>query len=63
TERVYAVPGVGSLLTNAINSHDNGIIIACTVFYTSLSVISLILGDLLMAKVDPRISFEAKAGR
>ncbi len=63
TERVYAVPGVGSLLTNAINSHDNGIIIACTVFYTSLSVISLILGDLLMAKVDPRISFEEKAGR
>lgn len=63
TERVYAVPGVGNLLTTAINGHDNGIIIACTVFYTSLSLISLILGDLLMAKVDPRITFESKAGR
>ena len=63
TERVYSVPGVGNLLTTAINGHDNGIIIACTLFYTSLSVISLILGDLLMAKVDPRISFESKAGR
>ena len=63
TERVYSVPGVGNLLTQAINSHDNGIIIACTVFYTTLSLISLILGDLLMAKVDPRISFESKGGR
>lgn len=58
TERVYAVPGVGNLLTTAINGHDNGIIIACTVFYTTLSLISLIWGDMLMAKYDPRISFE-----
>ena len=63
TERVYAVPGVGNLLTAAINGHDNAIIVACTVFYTTLSIISLILGDVLMAKWDPRISFESKAGR
>ncbi|MBR2281211.1 MAG: ABC transporter permease [Spirochaetales bacterium] len=63
TESVYSVPGVGSLLTKAINGHDNGIIIACTVFYTTLSLISLILGDILMAKFDPRISFESKGGR
>ena len=63
TERVYAVPGVGNLLTNAINGHDNGIIVACTVFYTSLSIISIILGDLLLAKYDPRISLaEGKGG-
>ena len=63
TERVYSVPGVGNLLTTAINGHDNGIVVGCTVFYTSLSIISLILGDLLMAKYDPRISFETKGGR
>ena len=63
TERVYAVPGVGNLLTNAINSHDNGVIVACTVFYTSLSILSIILGDLLLAKYDPRISLsESKGG-
>ncbi len=62
TERVYAVPGVGNLLTNAINSHDNGIIIACTVFYTSLSIISIILGDLLLAKYDPRIKLSEEGG-
>ena len=63
TERVYAVPGVGNLLTTAINSHDNGVIVGCTAFYTSLSIISIILGDLLMAKYDPRISLsESKGG-
>jgi len=58
TERAYGVPGVGNLLTTAINGHDNGIIVACAVFYTTLSLISLIWGDMLMAKYDPRISFE-----
>ncbi|MBQ6451842.1 MAG: ABC transporter permease [Solobacterium sp.] len=62
TERVYSVPGVGNLLTRAINSYDNGIIVACTVFYTSLSIISLILGDLLLTKYDPRISLSEDAG-
>ena len=62
TERVYAVPGVGNLLTNAINSHDNGIIVACTVFYTTLSILAIILGDLLLAKYDPRISLNKDKG-
>lgn len=62
TERVYAVPGVGNLLTRAINTHDNGVIVACTVFYTSLSILSLILGDLLLAKYDPRISLSQEGG-
>ncbi len=62
TERVYAVPGVGNLLTSAINGHDNGIIVACTVFYTTLSIISVILGDLLLAKYDPRISLSGSKG-
>lgn len=56
TERVYAVPGIGGLVTNAISAHDNGIIIAGTVFYTFLAIVSLILGDLLLVKYDPRVS-------
>ena len=62
TERVYAVPGVGNLLTVAINTHDNGVIVACTVFYTTLSIISVILGDLLLAEYDPRISLSKEKG-
>ena len=57
TERVYVVPGVGDLLTRAINAHDNGVIVGVTMFYALLSVVSIILGDILMSMVDPRISF------
>ncbi len=61
TERVYVVPGAGNLLTEAINKYDNGVIVGVTLFYAVLSVVSIILGDLFMAMVDPRISFSDKA--
>lgn len=60
TERVYSVPGAGNLLTNAINRYDNGVIVGVTLFYATLSVVSIILGDVLMSIVDPRISFATK---
>ena len=59
SERVFGVPGVGGLLTTAIAAKDNGIIIACTVFYAFLTALSVILGDLLLAKYDPRVSLTA----
>lgn len=60
TERVYVVPGAGNLLTQAINKYDNGVIVGVTLFYAVLTVTSLILGDVLMSMVDPRISFSSK---
>lgn len=61
TERVYSVPGAGNLLTQAINKYDNSVIVGVTLFYAVLSVIAITLGDVLMATVDPRISFTDKA--
>ncbi len=61
TERVYVVPGAGQLLTEAINKYDNGVIVGVVLFYAVLSVVSLILGDILMAVIDPRINFSSKA--
>ena len=61
TERVYVVPGAGNLLTNAINTYDNSVIVGVTLFYAILTVVSVICGDLLMSVVDPRISFTSKA--
>ncbi len=61
TERVYVVPGIGGLLINAIGAYDNAVIVGVTLFYATISVVSMILGDLLMSLVDPRISFTSKA--
>ena len=60
TESVYVVPGAGNLLTRAINTYDNGVIVGVTLFYALLSVTSIILGDVLMSFMDPRITFTAK---
>ncbi len=61
TEKIYYVPGVGNMLTNAISLYDNSVIVGLTLFYALISIISIILGDMLMAMVDPRISFTSKA--
>jgi oligopeptide transport system permease protein len=58
---VYLVPGIGNVLTDAINKYDNGVIVGVALFYALLSVASFILGDILMAFMDPRISFTSKA--
>lgn len=61
TEKIYYVPGVGNLLTNAINLYDNSVIVGLTLFYALISITAIILGDILMSLVDPRISFSNKA--
>lgn len=60
TERVYVVPGAGNLLTQAINMYDNNVIVGVSLFYAVLNVLSIIIGDLLMSMVDPRISFTTR---
>ena len=61
TERVYSIPGTGGLMVTAIQTYDNNVIVGVCLFYGLLSVVSLVLGDVLMAMVDPRISFNTKA--
>ena len=61
TERVYVVPGIGNVLTTAINAYDNGVIVGVALFYALLTVTSVILGDVLKSVLDPRISFTTKA--
>lgn len=60
TESVYTVPGAGGMLVNAIQFYDNAATVGVAMFYALLSVTSLILGDVLMAMIDPRISFTTK---
>ena len=60
-ERLFAIPGVGGLLVQAISAYDNSVILGVAFFYGVLSVVSAILGDITMSIMDPRISYTAKA--
>lgn len=62
TETVFAIPGTGKLLPDAINEHNNAMIVALTILYTSLSIFSVLIGDLLMTVVDPRIKLTDDGG-
>lgn len=63
TEKIYSIPGTGKMLTEAINKSDNGIILGLTFLFSFLSIVALILGDILMAVVDPRIQFSSGGGK
>ncbi len=55
-ENVFAWPGIGRLLMQAINSRDMSMMIACViVFAVCVSIINLCV-DILYSLIDPRIS-------
>ena len=62
TESRYYIPGMGGLLVDVIKRQDNSMIVALVVIFAALSIIGLLLGDILMGLVDPRISFAKKEG-
>lgn len=60
TESYFAIPGMGKMLPDSIRAYNNNMIITLTFIFTSLSVFSLLLGDILMTKVDPRIQLATR---
>lgn len=61
-EGLYSIPGMGGLLVTAIQGQDNTLVQALVIIYAIISILGLILGDILMTLVDPRISFTKKEG-
>lgn len=58
-ENMYGINGIGNSLMAAQNSSNVWLIQGIILFSAFLSVISYLLGDIVTAAVDPRISFEA----
>ena len=63
TEAIYSVGGMGKMLPSAINQYNNVMIIALAFMFSTVSVLSVLAGDILITKVDPRISLSENAGR
>ena len=63
TESIYSVGGMGKMLPNAINKYNNVMIVALAFLFSTVSVLSVLAGDIVLTKVDPRISLSEKAGR
>lgn len=61
-ESLYSIPGMGGLLVDAIQRQDNTLVQALVLIYSSIGILGLFLGDLLMAILDPRIKLVKKGG-
>ena len=48
------------MLPDSINKMNNNMVITLAFIFASLSIFSVLLGDLLMTIVDPRIQLQAK---
>ena len=59
-ESLYSVPGMGGLLVQVIKKSDNTMVQAIVLLYATVGVIGLLLGDILMTVIDPRISLSKK---
>lgn len=60
TETVYAFPGIGSYLINAVKSKDIPIVMACILVVALIVGITNLVVDLLYAVVDPRVQIGGK---
>lgn len=63
TEAIYSVGGMGKMLPNAIKQYNNVIVITLTFLFSAVSVLSVLAGDIILTKIDPRISLSEKEGR
>ena len=61
-ESLYSIPGMGGLLVDVIGRQDNPMVQAIVMMYSCIGIIGLLLGDMLMGVIDPRISFVKKEG-
>ncbi len=61
-ESLYSINGMGGLLVKAVQQSDNNLIQAIVMLYATVGIIGLILGDVLMVLIDPRISLGKKGG-
>lgn len=61
-ESLYSIPGMGGLLVDVIQRQDNVLVQALVLIYSSVGIIGLFLGDILMAIFDPRINLHKKGG-
>jgi peptide/nickel transport system permease protein len=57
TEQIFRVPGIGSLLIDAVLRNDTPVIMAVTFVFACLVILFNLIADLLYGWLDPRISY------
>ncbi len=56
-EKIFSIPGMGSLMLEAVSLHDSEVMLANTIMVGCVSLIALLIADILYALADPRVSY------
>jgi oligopeptide transport system permease protein len=54
-EKIFSIPGIGSLLVSAIQSNDYNVVVALTFIYSLMYIGIMLVVDILYGVIDPRI--------
>lgn len=54
-EKIFSIPGVGSLLVTAIQSNDYNVVISLSFIYSAMYIGIMLVVDILYGVIDPRI--------
>ena len=58
-EIIFAYPGIGRLMYEALTQQDINLVLANTMFLSSLVLVGMVVSDILLAVVDPRVRYSA----
>ena len=59
-ENIFAIPGLGGMLVNSTNAGDHPLTIALLIFYSIISLLTILLMDIVYGILDPRIKMGGK---
>ena len=62
TERIFSIPGMGSLLVNSIITQDYAVVQGCILIIAVLTVVFNTLSDVVVGMLDPRIRITMNGG-
>ncbi len=62
-EKIFSIPGVGSLLVTAIQSNDYNVVIALSFIYSAMYIGIMLVVDILYGIIDPRIRVAKDGGK
>ena len=54
-EKIFAIPGIGSLMVQGITNNDYNVTIACAFIYSAMYIVTMLVVDILYGIIDPRI--------
>ena len=58
-EIIFAYPGIGRLMYEAVTQQDINLVLANNMFISALVLVGMVVSDILLAVVDPRIRYSS----